>query len=111
MSSFAFSDADGARHEVIVRQTPIGDWQVLDTSPAATTVVEMLDGRVDGRPQAEALARDYAANPGRWLPTAGRETAEAIPEQGGADADSDRRPRSTPPPTGARGGAPPHPAG
>ena len=28
----SYRDADGARHEVVVRQTADGDWQVLDTS-------------------------------------------------------------------------------
>ena len=57
----SYRHADGSRHEVLVHRTPEGDWQVLDTSPAGTSVVETLSGITDGRPQAEALARDYAA--------------------------------------------------
>jgi hypothetical protein len=97
-----YVDADGAGHEVLVRDTPVGDWQVLDTCAAETRVVETLDGREDGRPQAEALARDYVQTISQ---TAGRHTAERIPEQGGADAHSDRRPRPAARQPHARGAA------
>ena len=110
MSSFAFRDVDGVGHEVIVRRTPTGDWQVLDTCAAGTIVIETLDGGVDDRPQAEAVARDYV-EAGRLLPWTGTPRAEPIPEQGGADADRDRRPRSAPHQPRARGAALPHPAG
>ena len=56
----SYHDADGIRHEVLVRQTR-GGWQVLDLDTAAkrARVIDTLDGREDGRPQAEAIARDY----------------------------------------------------
>jgi hypothetical protein len=73
-------------------------------------MVETLNGREDDRPQAEALARDYAVNPGRFVPAAGPAVADAIPELGGADADSDRRPRSAARQPRAGGLALPHPA-
>ena len=64
---FAYRDAAGARHRVLVRQSPAGAWQVLDI-----TVVETLRGDGEGREAAEAIARDYAdqhdhpgARPGR----------------------------------------------
>ena len=89
-----YADPDGIRHEVKVRRTATGDWQVLDTSPVETRLVETLDGRADGPEQADAVARDYAENVHRlgWIP--GRGATDRIPEQGGADAHSERRPRS-----------------
>ena len=88
----SYTDPDGIRHEVTVRRTAAGDWQVLDTSPAETRIIETLDGRQDGQEQAEAVARDYAENVHRlgWIP--GRRAAERIPEQGGADVPGDRPP-------------------
>ena len=50
-----YRDAAGARHRVLVRQSPAGAWQVLDI-----TVVETLCGEGEGREAAEAIARDYA---------------------------------------------------
>jgi len=50
-----YRDATGARHRVLVRQSPAGAWQVLDI-----TVVETLRGDGEGREAAEAIARDYA---------------------------------------------------
>jgi hypothetical protein len=92
VTSLAYHDADGVRHEVAVRETPAGDWQVLDTCVAETLVIETLDDREDDRPQAEAVARDYVSTQ-RLPPAEGRRPGEAIPEQGGADAHSDRRPQ------------------
>ena len=40
--------------------TPCGFWRVLDVGPTGTRLVEELTGCDDERPQAEALARDYA---------------------------------------------------
>ena len=76
MTPLAYRDADGARHEVAVHETAAGDWQVLDTCAAETRVIETLDGRVDGRPQAEAVARDYVTA-GRFTAWAGRESGRA----------------------------------
>ena len=67
---FGYRDAAGARHRVLVRQSPAGAWQVLDIA-----VVETLRGDGEGREAAEALARDYAEqhdHPAR----AGRPAAE-----------------------------------
>jgi hypothetical protein len=50
-----YRDAAGARHRVLVRQSPAGAWQVLDI-----TVIETLHGDGEGREAAEAIARDYA---------------------------------------------------
>ncbi len=56
----SYHDADGTRHDVLVRQTQDG-WQVLDRDTAArrARVIDTLDGPEDGRLQAEAIARDY----------------------------------------------------
>jgi hypothetical protein len=110
VSSFTYHDSGGARHRVIVRQTPIGDWQVLDTSRGGTDLIETLRAGEDERAQAEAVARDYI-EAGRFLPWAGTARREAIPEQGGADDHSDRRPRSAPRQPRVRGAALSHPAG
>jgi hypothetical protein len=91
MTALTYRDATGVVHEVVVRKTPAGDWEVLDTRAGEEVVIESLDGRVDAEPQAEAVARDYVTS-GRFLPLAGRNGGEAIPEQGGADAHSDRSP-------------------
>jgi len=56
-----YRDATGRWHNVVVRQTPDGHWQVLDIT-RLVSVVETLTGCEEGRPQAEALARDYATN-------------------------------------------------
>jgi len=65
--SFGYRDIAGARHRVLVRQSPAGAWQVLDI-----TVIETLRGDGEGRDAAEAIARDFAdqhdhpgARPGR----------------------------------------------
>ena len=84
-------DATGVVHGVVVRETTTGDWEVLDTGAGEEVVIESLDGRVDGQPQAEAVASDYLTS-GRHVPLAGRNRGEAIPEQRGADAHSDRSP-------------------
>jgi hypothetical protein len=95
----SYHDADGARHEVLVRQTRDG-WQVLDRDTAAAglaRVIDTLESPDDGRPQAEAIARDYLANLEDAQQRAGREPTEAISEHGGRDDHSHRRP-----PTGSR---------
>lgn len=93
-----FRRADGSRHEVSVRQTAEGDWQVLDTSPAGTRVVETLSGLIEGRPQAEAIARDYAATAPLSLGQAGRAGAERIPARTRADGNGDRLSAAAPQP-------------
>ena len=111
MSSLHYRDADGARHEVLVLQTPAGDWQLLDVSPAQTRVIDTLDGEEDGRPQAEALARDYLSVVECVPPTAGPKPGERISQQGGADAHSDRTPSTAEHQQRGRGAALPRPAG
>ncbi len=56
-----YRDAAGRWHNVVVRQTRDGHWQVLDIT-RLVSVVETLTGCEEGRPQADALARDYATN-------------------------------------------------
>ena len=51
---FGYRDPRGVLHQVLVRETPAGAWQVLDVR-----VIETLIG--DGREAAEAIARDYVA--------------------------------------------------
>ena len=107
----SYRDADGARHELVVRQTA-DDWQVLDIEVTSDTahVVDALAGDQDGRPQAEAIARDYLTTVGAHEPGAGPAAGEPIPEQGGSDARSHRRPHPAPRPRRARGVALPRPA-
>jgi hypothetical protein len=101
----SYADPDGIRHEVAVRRTATDDWQVLDTSPVETRIVETLDGDQDGPEQAEAVARDYAENVHQlgWIP--GRGAADRIPEQRGADAHRNRRPHREARQPQARGAA------
>ena len=103
----SYHDADGARHKLVVRHSADGDWRVLDIDVTADTaqIVDTLTDDHDGRPQAEAVARDYLATVGgREAPT-GPAAGEAIPEQGGSDARSHHRPRPTHRQTGRRRGA------
>jgi hypothetical protein len=51
-----YRDIAGARHRVLVRQSPDGAWQVLDV-----IVIETLTGFDEGREAAEAIAREYVA--------------------------------------------------
>jgi hypothetical protein len=108
MTTLTYRDATGVRHEIVVRKTPTGEWEVLDTSARETLVIESLEGSVDGEPQAEAVARDYVTT-GRFTPPTGRKGGQAIPEEGGADAHSDRRPRSAARQSRTRGATLPHP--
>jgi hypothetical protein len=54
---------DGTHHLVTVGRTSEGGWRVLDTSADSAIVVETLTGHDDRQApaQAQALARDYAA--------------------------------------------------
>ena len=108
----SYRDADGARHELVVHQTTDGDWHVLDIDLTSDTahVVDALAGDQDGRPQAEAIARDYLSTVGARGPGAGPAAGEPIPEQGGSDARSHRRTRPAPRQHRAREAALPRPA-
>ena len=53
--------ATGAWHEVIARESASGAWEIIDRTPSETRTVETLTEPGDGRAQAEAVARDYAA--------------------------------------------------
>ena len=108
----SYHDADGARHKLVVRQTADGDWHVLDIDVASDTthVVDALVDEQDGRPQAEAIARDYLTTVGAHGPAAGPAAGEPIPEQGGSDALSHRRPHPAPRARRARRVALPRPA-
>ena len=107
-----YRDADGNRHELVVRETVDGGWQVLDANVDNETahVVDTLTGDQDGRPQAEAIAHDYLITGGRLHDAAGPVAGEPIPEQGGSDARSHRRPRPAPRQHRARDAALPRPA-
>ena len=52
---------DGTEHRVLAERSPEGRWQVLDATPAGSTIVDTLAGHDDRLDQATALARDYAA--------------------------------------------------
>ena len=51
----------GVWHEVIVRKSASGAWEIIDRTPTQTRTVDTLTEQGDGRAQAEALARDYTA--------------------------------------------------
>jgi hypothetical protein len=89
-----YRDADGNRHELVVGETDDGGWRVLDANTDTKTahVVDTLPDDQDGRPQAEAIARDYLATIAGSETGAGPVPGDAIPEQGGPDARSHRRP-------------------
>jgi hypothetical protein len=55
-----YRDADGIWHTLEVRKGA-GGWQVLDLDGEHEHVIETLSGAEDGRPQADAIARDYLA--------------------------------------------------
>jgi len=94
----SYHDADGACHKLVVRRTADGDWHVLDIDVTSDTahIVDALAGDQDGRPQAEAVARDYLNTVDAPEPGAGPAAGEPIPEQGGSDARNLRRPRPAP---------------
>lgn len=103
----SYRDADSARHELVVRETADGGWQVLDLDCDAETahVVDALAGGEDGRPQAEAIARDYLTIAGGLQPKAGPTPGDPISEQGGSDARNHRPQRPGPREHRARGAA------
>ena len=108
----SYRDAAGVRHELVVRETADGGWHVLDLDVESETVrvIETLAGGEDGRPQAEAIARDYLTTIEPTSRQAGREPGEAISEERVRDADSHRRTRSGPRTQPARRVALPGPA-
>jgi hypothetical protein len=108
----SYRDADGAQHELVVRETADGGWHVLDLDVDGDTahVVDALQGGDDGRPQAEAIARDYLSNVAAMEPEAGRASGDPISEQGGSDDRIHRRPRPGPRASRARGTALPRAA-
>jgi hypothetical protein len=59
-----YRDADGVWHALEVRNT-VGGWQVVDLDGRRERVIETLTGVGDGRPQADAIARDYLTTVGR----------------------------------------------
>lgn len=89
----SYQDAGGARHELVVRETADGGWQVLDLCIEGARVIDTLAADQDGRSQAEAIARDYLSTVERYRAPARRDAGEAIPEEGGPDARSHGRPR------------------
>jgi hypothetical protein len=103
----SYHDAEGARHELVVRETADCGWHVLDLDLDGETahVVDALDGDQDGRPQAEAIARDYLTTVAATARDAGRTPRDPISEQGGSDDRSHRRPRPGPRKREARGAA------
>lgn len=75
-----YRDAGGAEHQLVVDRTADGGWRVLDLDPGSETahVVETLAVDQDGRPQAEAIARDYLTTVARSPQAAGREPGQDI---------------------------------
>jgi hypothetical protein len=55
-----YKDARGVQHDVVVRKPRGGTWEVVDISVRNTTVIETLTALDEGRPEAEAIAREYA---------------------------------------------------
>ena len=55
-----YHDANGVEHEVVARKARDGAWQVLDVGARESTLVESLTAVDEGRPQAEAIAEEYA---------------------------------------------------
>jgi hypothetical protein len=108
----SYRDAAGVGHELAVRRTSDGDWQVLDLDLEADTahVIDTLAGDQDGCPQAEAIARDYLTTVDGCQIGAGSAAGDAIPEQGGPDARSRRRPHPAPRARRSRGAELPDPA-
>jgi hypothetical protein len=60
-NAYAHRDAAGGWHDVVVRRTPKAASR-CSTSAPQITVVATLTGYDERRPEAEALARDYAAH-------------------------------------------------
>jgi hypothetical protein len=56
-----YRDAAGGWHDVVARKTAEDAWEIVDVAAECTRIVDTLRGYDDGRPQAAAVARDYAA--------------------------------------------------
>jgi hypothetical protein len=56
-----YRDAAGGWHDVVVRSTAEDAWEIVDKTAERTRIVDTLRGYDDARPQAAAVARDYAA--------------------------------------------------
>jgi glucose dehydrogenase len=69
---------DGTDHRVLVQRAPDGRWHVLDRADGRTRVVEVLTGHDDRAAQAEALARDYAAEQHAY--SQGRRPHDPLPQ-------------------------------
>ena len=54
-----YHDAIGVQHDVVVRNAHNDAWQVVDISVRESTVIETLTRVDEGRPEAEAIAREY----------------------------------------------------
>jgi hypothetical protein len=91
----SYRAADGARHELVVREATDGGWRVLDLDLDTGTahVVDTLADEQDGRPQADAIARDYLTTVAATSASAGRTLRDPISDQGGTDARTHHRPR------------------
>ena len=68
-----YQDASGVQHDVIVRKTPDGAWQVVDVSGDETKLIDEVTGVGEGQPEAEAIAREYT----REQQAASEQTASA----------------------------------
>ena len=55
-----YRDTAGIWHEIAVRPTPDGTFEVIDTAGDDRRVIDTLSGYGDGPEQAYALARAYA---------------------------------------------------
>ena len=56
-----YRDARGVWHTVEVRRSTEGQWEILDIAGHERRVVDVLLGYEEARAEAEAVARDYAA--------------------------------------------------
>ena len=80
---------DGTEHVVLTYRTPEGRWQVLDRADCDTLVVETLTGHDDRLAQAEALARDYAAEQQAYHD--GQRLENPLPKPRDGDGDGEER--------------------
>jgi hypothetical protein len=74
-----YVDTGGMTHDLVVREADDG-WQALDVCGEIERVIDTLAGGEDGRPQAEAITRDYLATTGNVARATRRAADEAISE-------------------------------